>query len=107
MLYYSVIKCMQPELQRSYHVEICSLCLPYWEIGAGNALVTPLGFRVSMSDGEHLLSDSSPARLSLKYAIKKPSKRHLQPQKNYQCMSDLAERKNISDGRKTDEGKVG
>ncbi|GBP33860.1 hypothetical protein EVAR_20971_1 [Eumeta japonica] len=36
----------------------------------GNALVTPLRLRVSMGGG-HLLSDGSPARLSLEHAIRK------------------------------------
>ncbi|GBO98409.1 hypothetical protein EVAR_58_1 [Eumeta japonica] len=35
---------------------------------AGNALETPLGLRVSMGGGDHLLSDGWPARLPLEYA---------------------------------------
>ncbi|GBP92871.1 hypothetical protein EVAR_54890_1 [Eumeta japonica] len=37
----------------------------------GNALVTPLGLRASMSGGDQLLSDSSPTRLFLYLAVKK------------------------------------
>ncbi|GBP56679.1 hypothetical protein EVAR_12358_1 [Eumeta japonica] len=38
---------------------------------AGNALVGPMELRVSMGDGDRLLSDGSPARLALEYAIKR------------------------------------
>ncbi|GBP80073.1 hypothetical protein EVAR_21996_1 [Eumeta japonica] len=37
----------------------------------GNALVTPLGSRVSMCSDDHVLSDGSPAHLPFKYTTEK------------------------------------
>ncbi|GBP40033.1 hypothetical protein EVAR_19161_1 [Eumeta japonica] len=38
--------------------------------GVGNALVTPLGLRVSLGRGHHLLPDGSPICLPFEFAIK-------------------------------------
>ncbi|GBP83791.1 hypothetical protein EVAR_59857_1 [Eumeta japonica] len=43
---------------------------PFPSPESGNELVTPLGLCVSMGGGGHLLSDSSPARLTFEYVVK-------------------------------------
>ncbi|GBP17806.1 hypothetical protein EVAR_102665_1 [Eumeta japonica] len=73
----NVTTLVDPDMSRKAAYELCvsvqSLLIrhPIPSRKAGNAPGTPLEFRVSTGDGDHLFSDDSSPRLLLDYAIKK------------------------------------